>query len=208
MERTQLRIVAGSLKGRKLTCNVHESMRPTPQRVRESIFSILGNAIPERAFYDVFAGTGIVGLEALSRGATETIFIERDFGLATGIENNLAAFKLTRSGHVLRLDAYRWADRFRAPAEPINVFFSPPFPDLIKKPAEFSELVTKVFDAVADGSVITIQAEDGFVVGSLPPAAWDARKYGRNRLFIAVKGEPVSAGLLSDDDTPGRDEEE
>jgi 16S rRNA G966 N2-methylase RsmD len=60
-EKTEIRIVAGSLRGRKLTVHVHPGMRPTPQMVREALFSILGNAVPGRPFYDVFAGTGVVG---------------------------------------------------------------------------------------------------------------------------------------------------
>ena len=78
VEGTQIRIVAGTLRGRKLTCNVNPNLRPTPQMVREALFSILGNAVPGRPFYDVFAGTGIVGLEAVSRGAKEARLIESD----------------------------------------------------------------------------------------------------------------------------------
>ena len=78
LEKVQVRIVAGSLRGRKLTAVVHEGMRPTPQMVREALFSILGNAVPDRVFYDVFAGTGVVGLEAVSRGATSARLIEKD----------------------------------------------------------------------------------------------------------------------------------
>src|SRR3954470_8978146 len=70
MEKSEIRIVAGTLRGRKLTCFVHEGMRPTPQLVREALFSILGNAVPGRVFYDIFAGTGVNGLEAVSRGAS------------------------------------------------------------------------------------------------------------------------------------------
>jgi len=83
--KTQIRIVAGSLRGRKLTVQVSANLRPTPQRVREALFSILGNAVPGRPFYDVFAGTGVVGLEALSRGASSATFVERDFRLSDGI---------------------------------------------------------------------------------------------------------------------------
>src|ERR687883_421835 len=68
MQKTQIRIVAGSLRGRKLTVVVHPGLRPTPQRVREALFSILGNAVPGRVFYDVFAGTRGGGIEALSPG--------------------------------------------------------------------------------------------------------------------------------------------
>ena len=53
-------------------------MRPTPQMVREALFSILGNAVPGRPFFDLFAGTGVHGLEAISRGATEAVLVERE----------------------------------------------------------------------------------------------------------------------------------
>src|SRR5262252_9950703 len=92
LEKTQVRIVAGSLRGRKLTCVVHEGMRPTPQMVREALFSILGNAVPGRVFYDVFAGTGVVGLEALSRGASHVTFVERDFRLIGELEQHIEKF--------------------------------------------------------------------------------------------------------------------
>src|SRR5947207_15508406 len=81
--RVQLRIVAGSLRGRKILCQVHPALRPTPQMVREALFSILGNAVPDRPFVDVFAGTGANGMEALSRGASFAYFIEREIGRAS-----------------------------------------------------------------------------------------------------------------------------
>src|SRR3954471_4937786 len=90
--RAQLRIVAGSLRGRKLTCEVHPGLRPTPDMVREALFSILGNAVPGRPFFDVFAGTGVIGLEAISRGATEATFVERDFRLSEAIQNHARTF--------------------------------------------------------------------------------------------------------------------
>ena len=90
--RTQLRIVAGSLKGRKLSFTINPALRPTPQMVREALFSILGDAVPGRPFFDVFAGTGVIGLEALSRGAASVLFVERDFRLSAELERNIAAF--------------------------------------------------------------------------------------------------------------------
>src|ERR671912_433484 len=86
LEKVQIRIVAGALRGRKLTAVVHEGMRPTPQMVREAFFSILGNAIPDRVFIDVFAGTGVVGLEAVSRGASSARLIEKDGRQAADIQ--------------------------------------------------------------------------------------------------------------------------
>src|SRR5688500_13320334 len=131
LEKTQVRIVAGNLRGRKITAVVHEGMRPTPQMVREAFFSILGNAIPGRAFYDVFAGTGVVGLEAISRGATSARMIEKDARQAADIQKYAQDFGVADRVQVLRADVYRWAERWIAPGkEPVNLFLSPPFPDL------------------------------------------------------------------------------
>src|SRR2546421_4931524 len=114
--RTQLRIVAGSLRGRKVSCVVSENLRPTPQMVREALFSILGNAVPGRPFYDVFAGTGVVGLEALSRGATEARLVESDPRQAGEIRKYAERFGVADRAQVLRADAYRWAERWVPPA--------------------------------------------------------------------------------------------
>src|SRR5947209_6425013 len=128
--RTQIRIVAGALRGRKLTCTVNEALRPTPQMVREALFSILGNAVPDRPFFDVFAGTGIIGLEALSRGARSVVFVERDFRLIGELEQHIRRFGVEGASRIARADVYRWAERFEPPAEPVTVFLSPPFADL------------------------------------------------------------------------------
>ena len=90
--RVQLRIVAGNLRGRKVSAVVHDDLRPTPQFVREALFSILGNAVPGRPFFDLFAGTGVHGLEAISRGGSEAVFVERDAKLANATDARLKEF--------------------------------------------------------------------------------------------------------------------
>src|SRR5471032_3217103 len=112
MEKTEIRIVAGSLRGRKLTCYVHEGMRPTPQMVREALFSILGNAVPGRVFYDIFAGTGVNGFEAVSRGASSARLIERDPKLADNMLKMIGQWSIEAKAQVIRADAYRWAERW------------------------------------------------------------------------------------------------
>src|SRR4051794_12863467 len=195
LEKTQVRIVAGSLRGRKLTVVVHEGMRPTPQMVREALFSILGNAVPGRVFYDVFAGTGVVGLEAVSRGATSARLIEKDPKQAADIQKYADQFGIADKVQVLRADVYRWAERWIPPGkEPVNLFLSPPFPDLTQKADDFLSLVRTLLDKAPDASVLTIQAEDDFPADKLPdPGAWDVRTYGRNMLLIYVKGEAAEA---------------
>ena len=185
MERTQIRIVAGSLRGRRLTVTVHPGLRPTPQMVREALFSILGNAVPERPFADVFAGTGVVGLEAISRGASQTLFIERDARLGNDIEKRLREFGVADKAQLYRTDVYRWAERWLPPPGPANVFLSPPFPDLSERPDEFVRLVTTLQGKLAPGSVLVLQVEDSFDPAELPDAArWEQRKYGRNVLLL------------------------
>jgi 16S rRNA (guanine(966)-N(2))-methyltransferase RsmD len=192
--RTQIRIVAGSLRGRKLTCTVNPNLRPTPQMVREALFSILGNAVPDRPFFDVFAGTGVVGLEALSRGAKSVVFVERDFRLVAELEQHIDAFRVGEGVRIARSDAYLWAMRWRPPAEPVTVFFSPPFADYERRTGDLAQLVTTVREKVHPGSVVVLQAETTAPLDEVPGRAEaDERRYGRNSLLIWVKEDAPTA---------------
>jgi 16S rRNA (guanine966-N2)-methyltransferase len=193
-EKTQIRIVAGTLRGRKLTCVVHEGMRPTPQMVREALFSILGNAVPGRVFFDIFAGTGVVGLEAVSRGASSARLIESDPRQVNDILKYANDFGVADKVQVIKADVYRWAERWVPLGNaPVNLFLSPPFPDLSQKAAEFLALVRILVEKAPAESVVTIQAEEGFPLNEVPhPAAWDVRHYGRNILMFLVKGDEAA----------------
>lgn len=188
--RTEIRIVAGSLRGRKLTCTVNPNLRPTPQMVREALFSILGNAVPDRPFFDVFAGTGVVGLEALSRGARSVLFVERDFRLSGELERHLRAFGVQGSCRIDRSDVYRWAERWQPPQEPVTVFLSPPFADFERRPEDMVHLITIIKDKIPAESVLVLQAEEAVVLNAIRVLAdWDERRYGRNHLLFWVKSE-------------------
>jgi 16S rRNA (guanine966-N2)-methyltransferase len=181
--RTFIRIVAGTLRGRKVGCTVTETLRPTPQMVREAFFSILGNAIPDRVFVDIFAGTGVVGMEALSRGASQTLFVERDAQFAKDIESHLRTFELMRKSKLYRTDSYRWIAAWVAPKEPVNVFLSPPFVDLTERTGPLLEALQQLQAKVAEDSVIVVQTETGSPLDNAL-ADWERRKYGRNELLI------------------------
>jgi 16S rRNA (guanine966-N2)-methyltransferase len=186
--RAEVRIVAGSLRGRKLTFQVHPDLRPTPQMVREALFSILGNAIPDRLFVDVFAGTGVVGVEALSRGAKGTYFIERDPRLANALEDHLRKFGLQRQAKIFRTDSYRWCAVWQAPPEPVNVFLSPPFADLHERPDVLLAGIQQLKERVAADSVVILQSERGAAVEATSEMLdWEQRHYGRNTLLIWQK---------------------
>lgn len=193
--KTQIRIIAGSLRGRRITCTLTDELRPTPDMVRGAFFSILGDAIPDRPFFDIFAGTGVVGIEAISRGAKHTTFLERDFPLAQQIERYLREFGVATKGNVLRSDVYRWAERWLPPADtPVNLYLSPPFADLEHRLGDFLTLVATLQGKAPPASVITIQAEEGFPFDQLPDAAqWEQRQYGRNLLLIWMRPVPLAA---------------
>ena len=183
--RTFIRIVAGSLRGRKVGCVVTESLRPTPQMVREAFFSLMGNAIPDRQFIDIFAGTGVMGMEAMSRGASAAHFIERDPQFSKDIESHLRTFNLTRQTKIYRTDAYRWASAWVAPKEPVNIFLSPPFADLTDKTEDLLRVVEVLQSKVAEDSVIVVQTErDSPLDTAEMMRDWEKRHYGRNELMI------------------------
>jgi 16S rRNA (guanine966-N2)-methyltransferase len=192
--RTSIRIISGNLRGRKLACTVTEDLRPTPQMVREAFFSILGNAIPGRPFIDIFAGTGVVGMEALSRGASVASFIERDFRLAQAIEKHLAQFELSKSARLFRSDAYRWVASWIPPREPVNVFLSPPFVDLTEKREDLVAALQLLQRKVPDDSIIVLQSEHGSPLEEIGELrSWEWRRYGRNLLLIWQRDPPAAA---------------
>jgi len=194
--RTQLRIVAGTLKGRKLNCTVTPVLRPTPAMVREALFSILGNAVPGRPFFDVFAGTGVVGMEALSRGSSSVAFVERDFRLIAELEQHIKEFDVADRARIIRTDVYRWAERFEPPAEPLTVFFSPPFADFDQKRKELLGVLEALQGRVGPDSVVVLQSESTDLLEDLPDRDnWDERRYGRNLLLFWVKEPPSETGI-------------
>jgi 16S rRNA (guanine966-N2)-methyltransferase len=96
-----VRIVAGSRKGHPIEAPKGTVTRPTSDRVREAVFSILGSVEGARVL-DLFAGSGAMGLEALSRGAAGCVFVERDPRASTVIQQNLRQLRLTRGTKVVR----------------------------------------------------------------------------------------------------------
>ncbi|CAN5132210.1 RsmD family RNA methyltransferase [soil metagenome] len=197
---TQIRIVSGQLRGRKLSCDVEPGMRPMPDRVREALFSILTSEIAGRPFIDVFAGTGAVGMEGLSRGAIPVTFVEFNGKTAAEIIRHLKAFGVEDRAQVLKADAYRWANRWTAPAGPVTMFLGPPYPDLSKRCDELMGVVAELLSKIAPESLFVFQSEKDFDEALLPQSeGWRHRQYGRTRLSFwrqPVEGqEPGSVEL-------------
>jgi 16S rRNA (guanine966-N2)-methyltransferase len=119
-----LRIIGGSWRGRKLRFPPSPEIRPTPDRVRETLFNWLGYRLPGARCLDLFAGSGALGLEALSRGATHVTFVEREAAAVRELRARLSEWGAT-GGNVEQVDALRFLARTGGPFD--IVFLDPPF---------------------------------------------------------------------------------
>ncbi|WNK20740.1 16S rRNA (guanine(966)-N(2))-methyltransferase RsmD [Halomonas piscis] len=122
----KLRVIGGEFRRRQLPVPDRPGLRPTPDRVRETLFNWLGQRLDGERVLDAFAGTGALGIEALSRGAAQVTFIEQDSRAATQLERNLATLKAD-GGRVLSTDARAFLEAGNA-GEPFDlVLLDPPF---------------------------------------------------------------------------------
>lgn len=101
-----IRVIAGKAKGRRLQMVPGSGTRPISDRAKESLFNILGSTIEGAAVLDLFAGTGSVGIEALSRGAARAVFVENDRQAVNTIQANLRTTGFERQGRVVRTDVF------------------------------------------------------------------------------------------------------
>lgn len=123
----KLRIIGGEFRRRQLPVPDLPGLRPTPDRVRETLFNWLGQTLDGARVLDAFAGTGALGIEALSRGAGHVVFVEQDAGAATQLRQNLDTLKAS-SGQVLSQDVQAFLACRSDDAAPFDlVLLDPPF---------------------------------------------------------------------------------
>jgi 16S rRNA (guanine966-N2)-methyltransferase len=164
-----MRVVAGELGGRRLVAPDGTSTRPTTDRVREAIFNSLASAgvLDGALVADLFAGSGAIGIEALSRGAERCVFVESDRAALRALDDNLDALDLHGRSKVLSSDALSVASLLDADI----VFADPPY-DF----DDWDELLGRL-------SADLVVAESGRSVAA--PAGWETtreKKYGRTRV--------------------------
>jgi 16S rRNA (guanine966-N2)-methyltransferase len=120
-----VRVIAGTARGIRLASVPGESTRPITDRVKESLFDILGGFVEGARVLDLFAGTGSVGIEALSRGAREVVFVERDRRAIATVRRNLEATHLADRAHMVAGDAFAYVAQ--PPPEPFDlIYIAPP----------------------------------------------------------------------------------
>jgi 16S rRNA (guanine966-N2)-methyltransferase len=168
-----VRIVAGRFGGRRLTAPAGRTTRPTPDRVREALFSILGARVLDADVLDLFAGSGALGLEALSRGAAVATFVDSAPAAIRAIRDNLSA--LGADAEVRREDALRFLDgAARASRQYDLVFLDPPY--------RFSERLgpplSEALPAVLAPTAVVVAESDRRAPLTLGLPLHDERRYG------------------------------
>ena len=138
-----VRIIGGRWRGRRVPFLATDGLRPTPDRVRETLFNWLQQRLPGSRCLDLFAGSGGLGIEALSRGASQVVFVERNRAQVAMLKDCLHTLGAGSCGHVVCDEAHRWLSRTQNPFD--VVFVDPPFDGNLHEP---------VFAAIANNGII------------------------------------------------------
>jgi 16S rRNA (guanine966-N2)-methyltransferase len=148
-----VRIVAGTLGGRVLRAPAGSDTRPTSEKVREAVFNILGPPADDAAVLDLFAGSGALGLEAISRGAGRVVFVEKARPTLAVLRRNIAELGADARSEIVVADAISFLGR--PPAQPWTwVFIDPPYR---------TDLARRALDALGAGAA-GVLAEDASIV--------------------------------------------
>jgi 16S rRNA (guanine966-N2)-methyltransferase len=187
-----VRIIGGTFRGRKLEYSGDLRTRPMKDRVREALFNLLSTAVKGKVAIDLFAGTGALGLEALSRGASRAVFIERHRPTAQTIRRNAATLGVEAKVDIASADTFFWAKRRPdLGMDPWVVFCSPPYDFYVSRKEEILELLNKLIQDSPANSLFAVEFDIRFDFHELPhPELWDVRTYPPAILGIWEK-EPV-----------------
>ena len=144
-----MRVIGGIYRGRRLGTVGGLAVRPTSDRLRETLFNILAPRIPGSRFLDICAGSGAVGIEALSRGASEVTYIERSRHACAVIEANLASLGITEAT-IIKHDAAASLKRLERDSAQFDIaFFDPPYA---------SEIYNEVMNQLGTGNLLAAEA--------------------------------------------------
>jgi 16S rRNA (guanine966-N2)-methyltransferase len=181
-----VRVIGGAAKGRRLSTLQTSALRPTPDRVREALFNILGSRIEGASVLDLFAGTGAIGLEALSRGARDVVWVERHEAACRLIENNLRRCALPQHARVWRADVLQALPALKATAQRFDlIFLDPPYQ---------SSLVEETLRLLGDGVLL---ASNGQVVAEHFFKRTLQEQYGRLRRVRVARFGDVALSFYS-----------
>jgi 16S rRNA (guanine966-N2)-methyltransferase len=176
-----MRVIAGKAKGRRLASVPGDTTRPITDRTKEALFDILGGRVEDARMLDLFAGTGSVGIEALSRGAREVWFVERERRAVQAIKSNLELTGLAQQARVVRQDVFRFIQQVAGREQFDIIYVAPP---------QYRELWAKTLKDLDEAGLLNPM---GIVIAQIYPKEFeelelatlslvDRRKYGSTLL--------------------------
>ena len=174
-----MRVVAGAYGGRRLAAPDGSATRPTSDRVREALFSVLGTSVQGARVLDLFAGSGALGIEALSRGAASAVFVDRAPRAISAVRANLAALGI--DADVRRIEARAWLRTASGRSEAYDlVFLDPPYRRAAGLGQELSDALPAV---LAPGARVVSESDRREPLELAFPLA-DERRYGDTLIRI------------------------
>ena len=184
-----MRIIAGEFRGRKLLPPIGDATRPITDRVKQSLFDILTPHIEGAHVYDVFAGTGSMGLESVSRGAAHATFFEADRSAQNLLKQNIAALKVESRSKIIPGDLFRWFAASPVPATKANIIFlDPPYRFLTERSADLKSLAENISQKYLIPDGLVIFRHDHADKLDLPALRLiDSRDYGSMRIELLAK---------------------
>ena len=197
-----LRITGGEKRGRKLFSPPADTIRPASDMIRQAVFNMLQHEITGSRFYDIFAGTGVVGIEAISRGAERAIFVERDRKQLRLLERNIAHVGVEASSEVRLADAYLWSRHFTPGPEPTIVFLGPPYEKFTEDELTTTmDLVRATQERMRDEDILVLQFDSSVADDALPDREcwYRVRRYGKTKVGLWSKGASHSSEPAIDD---------
>jgi 16S rRNA (guanine966-N2)-methyltransferase len=190
----RLRIIAGSLGGRRIQYDGNPDTRPMKEKTREAVFSLLGGYLYGNFAIDLFAGTGVLGFESVSRGATGALLLELSRPVVTTLLANMRALGLSDRVRVQNVDTLRWMRGIDAhssglPDEPWVIYCCPPYALWKNRTDRMIDGLKNLHQIAPTGSRIVCEAESSFdLEGVLPGWDWDIRQYKPAQIGICSTG--------------------
>jgi len=178
VDETTLRVIGGSMRGRKIRYSGDKTVRPMKDRTREAVFNLTGPGIKGMHAIDLFAGTGAMAIEAISRGAVSATLIERHLPSSRVIRDNLEALELTDRTQLVTGNAFLWDGMEVDPDRPWCVFCCPPYSFYEDRLDQMIQLLARTIEKAPKHSLIVVEAEVPFDFSPLAELGeWDVRTY-------------------------------
>jgi 16S rRNA (guanine966-N2)-methyltransferase len=174
-----LRIIGGQFRSRRLEYSGDPRTRPMKDRLREAVFNLIGPDIRDKHAVDLFAGTGALAFEALSRGAARATLIEQHRPTAAVIRQNAAILGVQSQAEIVVGNTFFWVHRRpRLGDAPWVVFCSPPYDFFVERLDDMLTLLAELMQSAPAESIFAVEADARFDFQGLPdPADWDVRAY-------------------------------